>query len=127
MKLWLVRPAKKPDCCDCCDYHVKRVLTKSVSKVEKDKKGEVSFMKRHNIKHATVILTTATRFTKEIPVTRCGWHLVQSVVTKDTMSATVKLAKEIEKSVTDVVGIASWRIRECMLVTTANSAERHVW
>ena len=95
--------------------------------MEKDKKGEVSFMKRHNIKHVTVILTTATRFTKEILVKRCGWHLVQSVVTKDTMSAMVKLAKEIEKSVTDVVGKASWRVRECMLVSTANSAERRVW
>ena len=92
--------------------------------MEKDKKGEVSFMKRHNIKHVTVNLTTSTRFTK---VKRCGWHLVQSVVTKDTMSAMVKLAKEIEKSETDVVGIASWRIRECMLVSTANSAERRVW
>ena len=39
------------------------------------------------------------------------------------MSAMVKLAREIKKSVSDVVGIASWRIRECMLVSTANSAE----
>ena len=52
------------------------------------------------------------------------WALdLRHVVTKDTMSAMVKLAREIKKSVSDVVGIASWRIRECMLVSTANSAE----
>ena len=39
LKQWLVRSAKKPHCCDCCGSHVKRVLTRSVSKVEKDKKG----------------------------------------------------------------------------------------
>ena len=64
-KLWLVRPEKKPDCCDCCDCcgcHVKGVLTRSVSKVEKDKKGEVSFMKRHNIKHVTLIRTNTYRY-----------------------------------------------------------------
>ena len=48
---------------------------------------------------------------------------MRSVVAKDTMSAMIKLAREIEKSVSDVVGKSLMEnSQKCMLVS-ANYAE----
>ena len=115
MKPWLVRPAKESDCTVTdCGSHVKRVLTRSDGKGEKDivtineENGEVSFVEEgHDVERVTVILKNPYRYEiyqrKICDKMRVAFG-VRSVVAKDTMSAMVKLAREIEESASDVVG-----------------------
>jgi hypothetical protein len=115
LKPWLIRPTKESDCTVTdCGSHVKRVLTRSDGKVEKDivtineENGEVSFVEEgHDVERVTVILKNPYRY--EIYQRNISDKMrvafgVRSVVAKDTMSAMVKLAREIEKSASDVVG-----------------------
>merc|ERR1712065_30987 len=70
--------------------------------------GEVSFVEEgHDVERVTVILKNPYRY--EIYQRNISDKMrvafgVRSVVAKDTMSAMVKLAREIEKSASDVVG-----------------------
>merc|ERR1712136_512705 len=69
-KPWLIRPAKESDCTVTdCGSHVKRVLTRSDGKVEKDivtineENGEVSFVEEgHDVERVTVILKNPYRY-----------------------------------------------------------------
>ena len=115
LKPWLVRLAKESDC-TVTDYasHVKRVVTRSDGKVEKDivtlneEKGEVTFVEEgYDVEYVMVILKNPYRY--EIyqrnirDKTRVAFGL-RSIVAKDTMSALVKLARQIDESASDVVG-----------------------
>merc|ERR1712064_240072 len=110
--------------------------TRSDGKVEKDivtineENGEVSFVEEgHDVERVTVILKNPYRY--EIYQRNISDKMrvafgVRSVVAKDTMSAMVKLAREIEKSASDVVGYgmvsfqekAGYMVRSMRLIPT---------
>ena len=112
---WLVRLAKESDCTVTdCGSHVKLVVTRGNGKLEKDlvtlneQKGEVTFVEEgYDVEYVMVILKNV--YCYEIhqrnirDKARAAFGL-RSVVVKDTMSAMVKLARQIDESASDVVG-----------------------
>ena len=99
---------------------VQRVLNRSDCKVEKDTvildevKGEISHVvEGHDVERGTAILKNPHRYEIYRRNTRDKLRVeidVRIVVTKEMMSAMVKLGKEIEKSTFDVIqhGFTRW-------------------
>ena len=130
LKSWLVRLAKESDrtVTDCCS-HVKRVVTRSDGKVEKgiltpnEEKGEVTFVQEgYDVEYVMAILKNPYRYEiyqRNIDKMRVAPGL-RSVVSKDTMSAVVKLAMEIDEWASNVVGYG-------MVSHTMTSSRDKLW
>ena len=96
-----------------CGFHVKRVVTRSAGKVKKDtvtlneEKGEVTFVHEgYDVEYVMAFLKNPYRYEiyqRNIDKMRVAFGL-RSVVAKDTMSAMVKLAREIDEWASNVVG-----------------------